>query len=201
MIKKTTRERILEEAEKQFIEKGINGTQMKDIAETLVINRRTLYRYYPTKDDLAFAVEIIIMKQFKKYFSFEVHETGTGLEKIKHYFETIDVDEIKHLMKYLAEFDSYFQDDYPSKELEDEYIELIRPESDILYKYCQLGFDDGSLRSDFTPLQLYQFITHNFLALFQRVLIREKHLKKEHCASVDFNALFKSIILRGIQPL
>lgn len=200
MDNKPTRERIIIEAEKQFIQKGINTTQMKDIAEALGINRRTLYRYYPTKDELAFAVEMSIMKQFKSYFSFEIEMGGSGYQKIEQYFNQIDVDEIKHLIRYMAEFDSYFQEDYPSKAVEDEYIELINPESDILYKYCKLGYEDGSLRNDFIPLQLYQFITHNFLALFQRVLIRDKHLKKEHCADVDFNVLFRSIILRGIQP-
>ncbi|RAP77130.1 TetR/AcrR family transcriptional regulator [Paenibacillus montanisoli] len=45
MKKDTTRQRIIEKAEKQFIQQGIPHVQMKDIATALNLNRRTLYRY------------------------------------------------------------------------------------------------------------------------------------------------------------
>lgn len=196
----TTKERIIIEAEKQFIQKGIANTQMKDIAEAVGINRRTLYRYYISKDVLAFEVEMIVMKQIQDYLSSEtIDETLSGYEQVKQYFESFNLSNIRDLMRFTAEFDRYFQEDYPTEQLEQEFIERLDPKKDRLYQYISVGVHDGSIRKDLSVDEMFHFISQSFFALFQRILLREKHLDNEHCANIDFQGLFKKIVLNGIK--
>lgn len=197
----TTRQRILIEAEKQFITHGIANAQMKDIASAVNINRRTLYRYFPTKDELAFEIEILVMKQIQDYLTLDIGDmTGkTGFEKVKAYFFQVDLDKVKEQIKFTAEFDRYFQENYPNPELEQSFIEAMNPERDPLFHYIREGVEDGSIRNDMTVEELYHFISHSFISLFQRLILRENHLKHEYCEHIDFRKSFRNIVLSGIQ--
>ncbi|MCR8643395.1 TetR/AcrR family transcriptional regulator [Paenibacillus sp. N1-5-1-14] len=197
----STRQRILIEAEKQFIAIGIANAQMKDIASAVNINRRTLYRYFPTKDELAFEIEILVMKQIQDYLTLDIGDmTGkAGFEKVKAYFYQVDLDKVKEQIKFTAEFDRYFQGDYPNSELEQSFIEALNPEQDPLYQYIREGVEDGSIRNDMTVEELYHFISHSFISLFQRLILRENHLKHEYCDNIDFHKSFRNIMLSGIQ--
>ncbi|NDV47550.1 TetR/AcrR family transcriptional regulator [Paludibacter sp. 221] len=52
----TTERKIIKAAEQVFIEKGLNGTKMSDIAERAGISRTTLNYYYRTKENLFYAI-------------------------------------------------------------------------------------------------------------------------------------------------
>ncbi|MGL1889980.1 MAG: TetR/AcrR family transcriptional regulator [Spirochaetaceae bacterium] len=200
MKKITTKERIIAEAEKQFIDFGIANTQMKDIAASVEINRRTLYRYFKTKDELAFEIEMIIMKQIQDYMFVDLEDISakTGFEMVEIYFDNVNFEDIKRQMKFTAEFDRYFQDDYPTPQLEESFVVTMEPSKDQLYQYIIKGTEDGSIRNDISGDDIYHFISQNFFAMFQRLILREKHLKNEYCDQVDFQQLFKDIILSGI---
>ncbi len=51
-----TRERILEAAEAVFARQGLNGTRIREIAETAQVNNATIYSYFPSKTELYEAV-------------------------------------------------------------------------------------------------------------------------------------------------
>jgi TetR/AcrR family transcriptional regulator len=51
-----TRERILEAAEVVFAKHGLNGSRIREIAETAEVNNATIYSYFPSKIDLHEAV-------------------------------------------------------------------------------------------------------------------------------------------------
>ena len=55
---------ILKIAENIFIEKGYDGTYVEEIAEKSGFTKSTLYKYYPTKDELFLAVAAIAFEQF-----------------------------------------------------------------------------------------------------------------------------------------
>ncbi|MBN2618450.1 MAG: TetR/AcrR family transcriptional regulator [Spirochaetales bacterium] len=197
----TTKEKIIEQAEKQFIKKGIVNTQIKDIASEVNINRRTLYRYFPTKDVLAFNVEMIVMEKIKRYLEVPNNLVNNlnGYDKVKLYFSRVKFNEIKDLMKFTAEFDRYFQEEYPTPQLEESFIKILKPEDNQLYNFIKDGLLDGSIRKDLSLDSIYHFVSNNFFALFQRLILREQHLINEHCENVDFHSLFIDIILSGIK--
>jgi AcrR family transcriptional regulator len=51
-----TRERILQAAEVVFAKYGLNGSRVREIAQTAGVNAATIYSYFPSKNDLHEAV-------------------------------------------------------------------------------------------------------------------------------------------------
>lgn len=84
---KQTEEKIFEAATDVFIEKGMDGARMQDIANHAGINKALLHYYYRTKDQLFNAVfEMIARKIFKK-FAPVFDENLTLEEKIRFFFK------------------------------------------------------------------------------------------------------------------
>jgi TetR/AcrR family transcriptional regulator len=83
---KQTEEKIFESATEVFIEKGMDGARMQDIANRAGINKALLHYYYRTKDHLFNAVfEKIALKIFRKFAP--VFDPGLSLEnKIRFFY-------------------------------------------------------------------------------------------------------------------
>jgi len=83
---KHTEEKIFEAATEIFVEKGMDGARMQDIANHAGINKALLHYYYRTKDHLFNAVfEMIARKMFMKFAP--VFDENISLEnKIKFFF-------------------------------------------------------------------------------------------------------------------
>jgi len=83
---KQTEEKIFESATDVFLEKGMDGARMQDIANHAGINKALLHYYYRTKDHLFNAVfEMIAGKMFKKFAP--VFDENLSLEeKIRFFF-------------------------------------------------------------------------------------------------------------------
>lgn len=81
-----TEEKIFEAATEVFLEKGMDGARMQDIADRAGINKALLHYYFRTKDHLFDAVfEKIAGKMFKKFAP--VFDEGLSLEeKIRLFF-------------------------------------------------------------------------------------------------------------------
>ena len=54
----STRERILDVALDLFIEKGFDGTSLREIAEKLGFTKAALYYHYASKDDILMALHM-----------------------------------------------------------------------------------------------------------------------------------------------
>lgn len=84
---KLTEEKIFESATEVFVERGMDGARMQDIANHAGINKALLHYYYRTKDQLFNAVfEKIAGKMFAKFAP--VFSQGLTLEdKIRFFFK------------------------------------------------------------------------------------------------------------------
>lgn len=83
---KQTEEKIFEAATDVFVEKGMDGARMQDIATHAGINKALLHYYFRTKDQLFNAVfEMIAGKIFKR-FAPVLDETLTLEEKIRFFY-------------------------------------------------------------------------------------------------------------------
>jgi len=84
---KLTEEKIFEAATDVFLDKGMDGARMQDIANRASINKAMLHYYYRTKDKLFNAVfEKIAEKVFSK-FAPVFNENLTLEEKIRFFFK------------------------------------------------------------------------------------------------------------------
>ena len=83
---KLTEEKIFEAATEVFVEKGMDGARMQDIADLAGINKALLHYYFRTKEKLFTAVfEMVARKIFKKFAP--LLDTNLTLEeKIRFFF-------------------------------------------------------------------------------------------------------------------
>jgi TetR/AcrR family transcriptional regulator len=83
---KQTEEKIFESATDVFIEKGMDGARMQDIADRAGINKSLLHYYYRTKDHLFNAVFEMIASQMFRKFAPVLDKNFTLEEKIRFFF-------------------------------------------------------------------------------------------------------------------
>ena len=83
---KQTEEKIFEAATDVFVEKGMDGARMQDIATHAGINKALLHYYFRTKDQLFNAVFEMIAKKIFKKFAPVFDENLTLEEKIRFFF-------------------------------------------------------------------------------------------------------------------
>jgi len=83
---KQTEEKIFEAATEVFINKGMDGARMQDIADQAGINKSLLHYYYRTKDHLFNAVFEMIAGQMFRKFAPVLDEKLTLEEKIRFFF-------------------------------------------------------------------------------------------------------------------
>jgi AcrR family transcriptional regulator len=84
---KLTEEKIFEAATDVFVDKGMDGARMQDIANHAGINKALLHYYYRTKDQLFNAVFEMIAKKIFKKFAPVFDENLSLEEKIRFFFK------------------------------------------------------------------------------------------------------------------
>jgi TetR/AcrR family transcriptional regulator len=83
---KQTEEKIFESATEVFIEKGMDGARMQDIANRAGINKSLLHYYYRTKDHLFNAVFEMIAGQMFRKFAPVLDENLSLEDKLRFFF-------------------------------------------------------------------------------------------------------------------
>lgn len=83
---KQTEEKIFEAATEVFLEKGMDGARMQDIADRAGINKSLLHYYFRTKDRLFNAVFEMIAGQVFRKFAPVLDENLPLEEKIRFFF-------------------------------------------------------------------------------------------------------------------
>lgn len=83
---KLTEEKIFEAATEVFVDKGMDGARMQDIASHAGINKALLHYYYRTKDQLFNAVFEMIAKKVLRKFAPVFDDKLTLEEKIRFFF-------------------------------------------------------------------------------------------------------------------
>lgn len=74
---------IIESADHLFSLSGYEATTMNDLAQATNLTKRTLYKYFVSKDDLFFAVILNGYQKLWQEISFECEKGQTGLEKLE----------------------------------------------------------------------------------------------------------------------
>lgn len=62
-VKEEISRKIIESATNEFIKKGISSSSMENISKNAKVSKRTLYKYYPTKDDLFNAIALKLIPE------------------------------------------------------------------------------------------------------------------------------------------
>ena len=83
---KLTEEKIFDAATEVFVEKGMDGARMQDIANQAGINKALLHYYYRTKEKLFTAVFEMIARKILKKFAPVFDENLSLEDKIRFFF-------------------------------------------------------------------------------------------------------------------
>ena len=123
---------ILDAAESLFVKKGLENTNMTDIAAQAGITRMSLYRYFPDRHPIAFEIAVRMLSRVIDVSGYD--EQAISID-IVHFVVLKMIDrfyELKDAYRYLGMFDHLYGDRYPSEELAQWYKREI----------FSLGFDD-----------------------------------------------------------
>lgn len=197
------RDRIFVEAKELFLEKGIKGTEMKDIATKSGIGRSTLYRYFPQKEQLAFLVTIDICNRLMVDIlpAYE-NKKLSGFQKVEIFcYHNIHIlFQSAPYLTYLGEFDRMFERDYPEIPEAQDFMAGIQIGIKKLADYISSGQVDGSIVAYENPNIISAVLVNTMLGLSQRMISRSDHYQMEHgYSSIQVISKTIELLLRAIK--
>lgn len=155
--------RILEKAEELFVKYGYSKTKMEEIASSLKISRKTLYKYYSNKQDL-----------MEFYLEYKQNETQKIILEIANDETLTAVQKFSKMHRSLVEESPYVINDLFIREISEMFpaqMERFRkrrekemPES--IGKIFNMAKVKGELRDGFMP----EVAVHLFLSSIEMLL-------------------------------
>ena len=135
---------IIDGAKQLFLENGLNAVSMNDIVHQTGFSRKTLYRYFDSKENLAFEVLRQIYNDLILEFNQieSNHAFQSGFEELSfklHKFMDILLLHLQE-MAYLVEYDHYVKSD------SEQYDSFLK-EMNVISSTVERGRKDGSIRS------------------------------------------------------
>lgn len=145
------RARILEAAEQLFIRDGIDKVSLSSIARAARLTRNTVYEYFPSKQDVAWAILQRIFEQDRARA--EVLPPGTGFQRLEHFMLDMAArleNQPQH-MRFIVEFNSLYARE-PGAGRMRQMTGRDGPENGgLVYQLVRQGIADGSIRPDLDP--------------------------------------------------
>jgi len=167
-------------AESLFLGRDFPAVNMSAVADAAGISRPTLYKYFPSLDDLALAVEIRAMDGLYKVEARWLEGEGRAIERIEGLLRELArlaLDSPAHL-RFSGLFDHHYRSGYSSKAMAESYGDFLG-RFDRIERLVAEGVADGSLRPDLEAHRTAYAIGNAFLALLQRVASRRELLEIE----------------------
>ncbi len=198
---------ILNAGKELFANKGLALVNMKEVAEKAEISRATLYRYFPSKEDLAFAIEQyffreILLPQYREQIA---EAAGNGYQKVEFHLQLLitSFNLYPDYYKFTGAFDHYFNYRQKPAELAEEMKRIFNwgLDEDPLVGFLREGIADGSIQPHLDPHLTAKTIDQTVLSLCQRIAARKEELtlelEIEHSEMMIKN--LASILLDGIR--
>src|SRR5947209_13577459 len=153
-----TRRAILNAATAEFAQNGLAGARVDEIAEVSGVNKRMLYYYYNSKDDLYLAVleeAYIAMRTSERNLKLDNLEPLAAIRKLVEF--KFDYFAENPAMIWLLNGENMLGAQHlkRSTRLKDMHISLVRTIGTIL----DAGVAGGIIRPNVDPLQLYMSIS------------------------------------------
>jgi len=193
------RERIMEAAEKLFIQKGIHNVSITAIAKAARMARITLYEYFPNKEEIAWAIfqylfeETLIDKQLMR-------QEGNGFQRIERFMLQIaqGLESNPEHARFIVEFNSL----YAREEKASRLVQIFEEGkfNKLLTQMVRDGVQDGSIRPDLNPDLTAAAIGNLVSAVSARFSLLGDHISEEY--SLPWMSICLEIIrtfLRGLQ--
>lgn len=194
------KEAILATAKPMFFKNGIHATEMKDIAAACSIGRSSLYRYFDSKESLAFALAELALQELFSALERGTQCGGNGYARVENGLLRF-ADAMKahpELLRFLDDFDCYFSDAYPNTESAERYMRNMKGEISFLTAALRDGAADGSIHALENPTFTCQYLINLMLAAGQRILPRAKLLRSEQGYAEEYFDTTVQLLLHSL---
>lgn len=170
-VRQRRRSALIAAARELFLEHGVDHVTIDDIADRCDVTRRTVYRYFATRDEVALAVEVDVLRRWAAWLhrhSATWH--GTGIDRLRAAFADVErrVDAVADEVRFTRVFDARPAVDDTS-ELGGQFRAVIRDLHTPIVEILYAGRADGSLTLTVSPELTASTLTNAYLGLAQRV--------------------------------
>lgn len=206
--KEKRRQAILSRAIALFGSQGIEATTMEQIAEAAGIGSATIYRYFPTKNDVVVAAVIEAWQEQSQHYLPQIESPDfdklCGQAQVR-YILGIFIDLYDHAPDFLwllMAFDSYTRGSGISREQLDDYQQVIIFLKGYAVAALEKGCADGTLYLSKPPELVYFTIFHTMLSLTSKLICQGDILEMD--SWVDGREellLLRELLLRGLSPV
>lgn len=204
-VKSERRKKILNEITPHIITTGINSLTIKDISGNINIERRTLYDYYPTKEDLVVDCAYVCINELSEQYM-KIAETlnlaNGNLDSKKR---------LRIIMKGIAKvINEKYDDLFNFITGFDVYYHHLDKDSNAYYRYEQLikGFKTRNhylkeilndvvkeYNVEFDVNELVEIVEQSFHSYLSRILVKQDSSNRYDIDRIDH---FIDIIVEGV---
>lgn len=181
----TTKKTILEAASALLMEKGLSETSMEMVASAAACHRRTLYRYFPQREDLLYELVISMLKDMNRFqISFSEGLSGTGIERFSAFLLGLAgyMEEHASMVRFMGEFDFYFNEKRsftPAEAIRKDFDDVAHVTEEILESIIIIGIEDGSIVLPMEATIFIPTLTTILWGAAQRVALRGRMIEDE----------------------
>lgn len=151
-----TREKVIDAASLLFVEKGYNGTSMRDLAEALNIEAASLYNHIANKIDILFEIiseiETACVKHIKEVEVLQIPH----IEKLKKIIAFHVNLMMKNYHKYYVSITEWLHLD---SERQSDYVKVRRVYTQDIEKIIQNGIEAGEIKKVNTYLAVLTILS------------------------------------------
>lgn len=159
--------RLMETGFRLFSEKGIEAVPMSEIADASGIARASIYRYFPTKQDLVVAVSAWMWDGLIRERLFTIYEgKDTGAQVFSAFLESfLDLyRNQRDMLRFNQFFNVYVAREGTSPEQMRPFLEVIHGAAEQFHEVYEMGRRDGTLRADIPEHEIFSGTVHLMLA-------------------------------------
>ncbi len=190
--KRSKQDRIIDIAEALFNENGYEATTLDLIATKAGYSKRNLYQYFADKNDIFNAVTLKALKKLNEELNAICQQNISGLEKIIAILSNFFSFFLHHRKSFenIIFFDiTYCHYQNTSQDEQGSFgsvAENIHENNlDLILQALELGAQDGSIVSKFTPKQLQLIIWGQNMGIIHSISRRYDILKSEYECSPE----------------
>lgn len=189
---------MLEAAAAIYSEKGIDAASIQEVADKAGIGVASVYRYFPTKADLAVETAIFL---WRKYMNpLQDFKKKSILENINSYMENFLrlFRNSPDFLRFIENFDNYIARQEERPENFREYEEMLTGQDQDVINLLEEGQKEGTIRKDINAQQYFSLATKSIMAFAQKLLLRGVILQSDKTDATAELKLMIEIMINSI---
>lgn len=185
-----TKAKILKAAEIEFANKGFHDTLVSDIANRAKVGKGTIYRYFPSKEDLFCSIIISQMESFESKIK-DVIDSNKSEEEILKDIGKIHFEEYKKSKEVISIL--VLEGLSKIEKVEDEFKKRIVRIQNMVAQVIKKGISKGIFRNVSCDKVAVIFLSVIWTVLKHGIFMQEEEIEKRYFSTI-FDTIFYGIL-------